>query len=572
MAHALANIARDDKTEGWAVKHSSDFVNEYPRKTADGILTEGTGENPNHLLGSFPCLFPYGMGGYEVQRAIKVTYESHVRWSLRYEDKRFRKDLHFMFQTFGVIQKRQLCASACLQVSKRAFLRHADAIKSLSASDFATAAEEEKAHKPFSNSVMWSLRHVLSTVRSKVMGTNESRLKIRSLIWGMCVKKGPPSIWLTINPADTQDPIAQLFCGQEIDLDNFLARDHHPSGAAIAADPYAAALFFQLIIYAVLENLLGIQGYSRAHPVLRKKGILGNAEAYIGTIEAQGRGTLHLHMLLWLSGSPTTAQMQERLQRDDFRHKIEAFIASNIHADIATAEGVDVLSVPKQPLTAFSRPIDPRQPNYEAKRDDFEVRAARTVQVHQCGQACMKLRNSRMVCKRNAPFPLADKAWVNEHGEWGPKRTYAYLNNWCPPILQCVRANHDIKLITNGEDTKDIAWYITNYYTKGSKKSSNISALLAKTFVYHKRDNQQSMDLTRINKRLIQQCGNTLSRQQELSAPEVVNYLMGWDDRFISHHFETIHWQSARDLLIKTFPILREETYVRALIRLNKDI
>ena len=126
---------------------------------------------------------------------------------------------------------------------------------------------------------------------------------------------------------------------------------------------------------------MGIQGYSRAHPVLRKNGILGNAEAYIGTIEAQGRGTLHLHMLLWLSGSPTTAQMQERLQRDDFRHKIEAFIASNIHADIAAAEGVDVLSVPKQPLTAFSRPIDPRQPNYEAKRDDFEVRAARTVQV-----------------------------------------------------------------------------------------------------------------------------------------------------------------------------------------------
>lgn len=59
---------------------------------------------------------------------------------------------------------------------------------------------------------------------------------------------------------------------------------------------------------------MGIQGYSQAHPVLQKKGILGNAEAYIGTIEAQGRGTLHLHMLLWLSGSPTTAQMQEWLQ------------------------------------------------------------------------------------------------------------------------------------------------------------------------------------------------------------------------------------------------------------------
>ena len=141
------------------------------------------------------------------------------------------------------------------------------------------------------------------------MGTNESQLKIRSLIWGMCIKKGPPSIWLTINSADTQDPIAQLFCGQEIDLDNFLARDHRPSGVAITADPYAAALFFHVIIYAVLENLLGIKGYTPTHPLQRHKGILGNVEAYIGTVEAQGQGTLHLHMLLWLSGSLTTSEM-----------------------------------------------------------------------------------------------------------------------------------------------------------------------------------------------------------------------------------------------------------------------
>ena len=323
------------------------------------MLTEGSDENPNHLLGSFPCLFPYGMGGYEVQRAIKVTYESHARWSLRYEDKRFRKDLHFMFQIFGVQQKRQLCASACLQVSKQAFLQNAENIKLLTVSDFDTAAQEEKDHKPFSNPVMRSLRHVISTVRNKVMGTNESRLKIRLLIWGMCVKKGPPSIWLTINPADTQDPIAQLFCGQEIDLDNFFARDHRPSGSAIAADPYAAALFFRVIIHAVLENLLGIKGYSHAHPVQRRKGVLGNVEAYIGTVEAQGRGTLHLHMLLWLSGSLTTSEMHKRLQEKEFRNKIRQYIDTNIHADLTCAKGLDVLSIQREPNPAFSRPIDP---------------------------------------------------------------------------------------------------------------------------------------------------------------------------------------------------------------------
>lgn len=104
----------------------------------------------------------------------------------------------------------------------------------------------------------------------------------------MCIRKGPPSIWLTINPADTQDPIAQVLWGEDIDLDNFSAHDHRPLGAAIAADPYAAALFFHTIIYTVLEKLLGIQAYSHAHPVQHQKGILGNVEGYVGTTEVQG--------------------------------------------------------------------------------------------------------------------------------------------------------------------------------------------------------------------------------------------------------------------------------------------
>jgi hypothetical protein len=38
---------------------------------------------------------------------------------------------------------------------------------------------------------------------------------------------------------------------------------------------------------------------------------------------------------------------------------------------------------------------------------------------------------------------------------------------------------------------------------------------------------KQSCDLTDLNKKLIQRCGNMLSREQELSAPEVISYLMG---------------------------------------------
>ena len=499
------------------------------------------------------------MGGYEVNRPTPVSYEAHTRWSLRYNDKRFRKDHHFMFQVFGVLQKHQLCAAAALQISKKCFLRHEHDIRSLTPSDFELASAEEKAYKPFSNPVMRALRQNLSSVRTKVMGTDELRIKIRSLIWGMCIKKNPPSIWLTINPADTQDPIAQVLCGEDIDLDNFTARDHRPSDTAIAADPYAASLFFQLIVNAILDSLLRIKGVQHNHQIERETGILGDIEAFIGTVEAQGRGTLHLHMLLWLTGAPPSLIMKERLSNSDFRNNIQQFITANIRAHLPGTEGVSTLSIPQERTVAFSRPVDPRLPHYEENSTDTEKRVARTVQVHQCGHLCMKFSNRQLVCKRRAPFPLANEDWVDEDGQWGPKRTYGYLNNWCPAILQSIRANHDIKLITNGVETKDIAWYITHYVAKKQNDSSNVSALLAKTFAFHYAAKNQSTDLSVINKKLIQQCGNALSRQQELSALEVVAYLMGWGDRFISHHFQVIHWNSVVQLLKKTYPVLRQQ-------------
>ena len=562
LAHVLANITRNDRTEGWAIKRSSDFVNEYPRLTPEGKRCAGTPENPNHLLGSFPTLFPYSEGGFEVDRLTPVSYHAHSRWALRYSDKCFRLDHFFLFQAFGVLQKREICSAASLQISKQSYLRHECAIRSLSSSDFAAARAEEKAHKQLSNDTIRSLRNSLTAVRSKVMGTDESRIKIRALIWGMCMMKNPPSIWLTINPADTQDPIAQVFCSEEIDLDNFVQSVDRPSDIAISSDPYASASFFHFMVNAILRELLGIQASKYRNTIVREKGILGTIEAFIGTVEAQGRGTLHLHMVLWLQGAVPSDHMKQLLQTEEFRDKVKMFIAANIRVDIPGVQGTSILSVPREPCVAFSRPVDPRQPSYHERRDDAEKQLAHTVQVHQCGQGCMKLFHGRLVCKRKAPFPLAEEDWIEADRTWGPKRTYGYLNNWCPAILQCLRANHDMKLITNGMETKDITWYITNYIAKKQSESSNTSALLAKTFAFHPQHERRHMGLVAANKLLLQQCANTLSREQELSGPEVISYLMGWGDRYISHHFETIPWFSLLSSLRQTFPSLSCERYV----------
>ena len=57
-------------------------------------------------------------------------------------------------------------------------------------------------------------------------------------------------------------------------------------------------------------------------------------EGYIGSVEAQGCGTLHLHILLWLKGAPMPTEMKKLLHTDKFRQKIEEYINTMISLSI----------------------------------------------------------------------------------------------------------------------------------------------------------------------------------------------------------------------------------------------
>ena len=198
LANALANVSRADKTDGWAVKCSGDFMNKYPRIDEDGSWFPGTAENPNHLLRSFPCLFPYGLGGFEVTWHCNVSYDMHAHWALCYEDRCFHTDLHFMFQVFGVIQKRRMCASAVLQILKQSFLHFESAIWNLDSADFEKAATQEHTCKGFTDPMMKSLCETITAVHMKVDGTDEACIWICSLIWGMllCYCRNVCPMWV----------------------------------------------------------------------------------------------------------------------------------------------------------------------------------------------------------------------------------------------------------------------------------------------------------------------------------------------------------------------------------------
>jgi len=96
--------------------------------------------------------------------------------------------------------------------------------------------------------------------------------------------------------------------------------------------------------------------------------------------------------------------------------------------------------------------------------------------------------------------------------------------------MRCIRANHDAKLIMNGAETCVLVLYNTNYTSKKQNRSSNTSALIADRLAFQQTVLDQNEDAQTYNKRLIQRCANALLTQREFSGPEIMSYLMGWDD------------------------------------------
>ena len=99
-----------------------------------------------------------------------------------------------------------------------------------------------------------------------------------------------------------------------------------------------------------------------------------------------------------------------------------------------------------------------------------------------------------------------------------------------------------------------------------------MSTLLANTLAFHHTREAQNSNIHTLNRKLIQRCANSLSREQEFSAPEVVSYLMNWGDRYISHHFEPIYITSVIAMLKRIFPELSQEGVCEMARTVEEDV
>ncbi|QRV90748.1 Helitron helicase-like domain at N-terminus [Ceratobasidium sp. AG-Ba] len=562
MLHALANVNGANSNEGgYAVRHSRNPVCDFSRPSQkEGQHTTSTPKN--YSIYAFPCLYPYGEGGIEADREVPVGFEEHIRHNLHYYDRRFRTHPTWAFVFFSILQKRQALSTARLQMRRKDFDRAAQLFSTLTTDDLSAAAETEASGRQIQDPKVLMLRRMVHSSGAKVIGSDFSRASYRSQIWSTMLRLNAPSLWITINPVDIHDPIVQVFAGEKIDMDAFQTAAGPNSkrrAQNVAKDPFASAHYFHFLIRVILESLFGITSTNRT--VTTNMGVLGRLKGYYGVVEAQGRGSLHVHMLLWLENTPSPDQMQTLLESEEFRKRVAEYVDASVraHLDGMTEEAINETS-PESDL-AWSRPPNPELPGFPEEFAMRERRLVRAQQVHLCKKStCLRWKGGEWVCKRRAPFPISPETTVSASGLVTPKRTYGYLNNWNPSVLVYGSCNNDIKFISHGAEARAIIWYITAYQTKKQLRSFNWSAVLAEALAYHFDSSDYLDNIRERNRLLIFRCLHIMNRQMEFSGQQVMSYLLKFGDNICSHKYAPLYWSAVASEIVRTWPKIKVQS------------
>jgi hypothetical protein len=200
----------------------------------------------------YPTLFPYGCGGFEDRgRGKPISLKEHVKYLLSLHDTRFQTHNSFLFTAFNILQRRALLLGSCLKVKKASFSRFARSFSSVSSEavgsvlekiergDGATAhtAEERKALR---------LMKEVNLITTKVPGSSAARVAMRNEIRALMMTHGMPSFYVTINPADTHNPVVKFLAGADIDIDKMLqdqVLNYWEQSILISSNPVVGAKF-----------------------------------------------------------------------------------------------------------------------------------------------------------------------------------------------------------------------------------------------------------------------------------------------------------------------------------------
>jgi uncharacterized protein DUF6570/helitron helicase-like protein/PIF1-like helicase len=541
---------------------------------------ESMWNNPQLYPQMFPWLFPYGLGGVG---ASKISHKEHKRHLLMYHDKRFQTDVNFPFVAFSHEQMMSSTTQSFLLVDQSRFVDISQRLMNLdwSALDNLTKkleAEEHVAPSTDAEKLCFQVIKDLDAVSGKMHGSTVTKKFMRNEIWSLINHLGAPCWYITLSPADIQHPICVYYAGSELNFKPNLLTPYDERMRSVCRNPVAGARFFHFMVETFITDVLGV--VKGGH-----RGFYGNTGGYYGTVEQQGRLTLHLHMLLWITGSLNPGDMREKILKNDsiWQRNLIDWLESCHTGDFLTGTYTDIneTMVKEREKKGYvdptqSLPVPPpkkcRKIHNETDNDKCkECRAivewtdcySTTVDdlllrsnVHDCNRGSNKdgsrrknkasggcMNNKWGKCKARFPRPTFLKTVIDEFGSITLKKIEAWLNTFTPLVTYLFRCNTDVTSLSSGTAIKAVVLYVSDYITKSTLKTHTIFDSIKSVFQKNSDMIGGTLPMKEKARRFMTKVANLLSAKAEMGAPMICMYLLGNPDHYTSHIFVPFYWQ-----------------------------
>ncbi|CAK0911448.1 unnamed protein product, partial [Prorocentrum cordatum] len=202
----------------------------------------------------------------------------------------------------------------------------------------------------------------LGQATASQVGSDGHRRELRGEGEAYTLRFGPPVQFVTPNLADTKQPLILIVQGEEYTFGNDLTEAEQVTfsemSQRIAADPVGQAVVFELMMRLFFVHVLGLRpetvGWRRgevrkasehwisdgvAADLMGVPTVFGPLAAAFGPVEAQGRGSLHPHILIWLLQGQLRVLL-DMLQRDEarFQERLNLWMRQVVQAVVATQQ------------------------------------------------------------------------------------------------------------------------------------------------------------------------------------------------------------------------------------------
>ncbi|KAJ7783106.1 hypothetical protein B0H16DRAFT_1297799, partial [Mycena metata] len=222
-------------------------------------------DNPYLLSMAFPEEDPWGIGGmhhpYRRQRISALEQVGHL---LTVYGGRFQRHPEFAFFYYNVLRKQLVSRSMRYKVPHSSYRGIIDQMLDVDLSKLASLRERCKKDPlyiptdPEEKHIM-SLMGSVGLVARQVPGSAGHKVMLRNEIRGLINYRGAPTLFITLNPSDVDNPIVRLLVGEEINLEDIARGEDMDSWSRkvlAAQNPAACAKFFDLIISKFISVIL----------------------------------------------------------------------------------------------------------------------------------------------------------------------------------------------------------------------------------------------------------------------------------------------------------------------------